>query len=59
MIVEGDDAFNGGYNKALRDIVSLMREDQWGKTISINGVTFSEHFAQQIEPLILPQRVNP
>lgn len=59
MIVEGDDAFNGGYNKALRDMSALMREDQWAKTISVNGVTFAEHFANQIESMILPQRVNP
>lgn len=59
MIVEGDDAFNGGYNKALRDIVSLMRDDQWAKTISVNGVTLADHFSEQIESLILPQKVNP
>ena len=59
MIVEGDDAFNVGYNKALRDMSALMREDQWAKTISVNGVTFAEHFANQIESMILSQQVNP
>ena len=29
LIVEGDDAFNGGYNKAIRDVIAAMHEDAW------------------------------
>ncbi len=59
MIVEGDDAFNGGYNKALRDVISLMKEDQWANSIGINGESLAEHFSAQIEKMIVSQKVNP
>lgn len=51
MIIEGDDAFDGGYKKALRDVADMLRQDQWCKTIGVNGVTFSHRLASYIEDM--------
>lgn len=58
MIVEGDDSFNGGYNKAVRDIIRLIQDDEWCKTLSINGKTLANHFAEELEKMIITQRPN-
>lgn len=54
MIVEGDDAFNSGYKKALRDVAEMLRNDEWCKIIGVNGVTFSHRLAQYVEDLGVP-----
>ena len=59
MIVEGDDAFNGGYNKAVRDIMAVIEQDQWCKAIGVDQVTIAEHLNKILEQMILPQQVNP
>jgi len=59
MIVEGDDAFNGGYNKAVRDIMAVVEQDQWCKAIGVDQVTIAEHLNKTLEQMILPQQVNP
>jgi hypothetical protein len=59
MIVEGDDAFNGGYNKAVRDIMAVIEQDQWCKAIGVDQVTIAEHLNKTLEQMILPQKVNP
>jgi hypothetical protein len=59
MIVEGDDAFNGGYNKAVRDIMAVIEQDQWCKAIGVDQVTIAEHLNKTLEQMILPQQVNP
>ncbi len=58
MIVEGDDAFNGGYNKAVRDIMAVIDQDQWCKAIGVDQVTITEHLNKILEQMILPQQVN-
>ena len=58
MIVEGDDAFNGGYNKAVRDIMAVIDQDQWCKAIGVDQITITEHLNKTLEQMILPQRVN-
>jgi hypothetical protein len=59
MIVEGDDAFNGGYNKAVRDIMAVIDQDQWCKAIGVDQVTIAEHLNKTLEQMVLPQRANP
>lgn len=54
MIVEGDDAFNSGYKKALRDVADILRNDEWCKIVGVNGVTFSHRLAKYVEDLALP-----
>jgi len=58
LIVEGDDAFNGGYNKAIRDVISTLHEDEWCKSVGINGQSFADHIEAQIKPMIVHQNTK-
>jgi hypothetical protein len=58
IILEGDDEFNGGYNKALRDIIVLLNEDKWCSTVGINGESFADYIHKLIQPMMVSQNVN-
>ena len=53
MFLEGDDAFNGGYNKAVRDIISLIKDDDKASRISVGGQTIGESLISQLENMIV------
>jgi hypothetical protein len=59
MIIEGDDSFNGGYNKALRDVISVIKDDQWATKIGVEGEALADHLSAKIEKMIVTQKVNP
>ena len=48
MIIEGDDAFNAGFNKGLREAMKGVRDDVWAKSLSVHGELMSEVLADQI-----------
>jgi len=48
MIIEGDDAFNAGFNKGLREAMKVVRDDVWAKSLSVHGERLSEVLADQI-----------
>jgi hypothetical protein len=52
MIIEGDDAFNAGFNKGLREAIKVVREDVWAKSLSVHGELLSEVLADQISEKI-------
>lgn len=66
LIIEGDDAFNGGYNKAISDVINVLYEDEKSSTIGFldENANFNEGeyhmmcFAEHIESLIEPMRVH-
>lgn len=58
LIIEGDDSFNGGYNKAVRDVISTLKDDQWCKSVGILGKTVAEHIEALVEPMIVPQNTK-
>lgn len=58
LIVEGDDTFNGGYNKAVRDVIETIRGDQWCKTLGIEGQTLADYLEELLTPMIVPQKVK-
>ena len=58
MIIEGDDSFNGGYNKALRDVISVIKDDQWATKIGVEGEALADHLSAKIEKMIVTQKVN-
>lgn len=58
LIVEGDDSFNGGYNKAIKDVISIIKNDQWCKTIGVEGVPISDYIEEQLTPMIVPQNTR-
>ena len=58
LIIEGDDSFNGGYNKAVRDVIATLKDDQWCKSVWIEGQSFADYIAQLIDPMIVPQNTK-
>ena len=58
LIIEGDDEFNGGYNKAIRDVISLLHEDQWCTALGIESQSLAEYLESLIDPLIVPQNTK-
>lgn len=58
LIVEGDDVFNGGYNKGLRDAISVIKENESASSISIGGESIADILSKQIEAMILNQAVG-
>ena len=58
MIVEGDDEFNGGYNKGIRDAISLIESDLIASRLSIDDTTVSIHLCNQLEGMIVNQNVK-
>ena len=58
MIVEGDDEFNGGYNKGIRDAMSLVESDLIASRLSIDDTTVSIHLCNQLEAMIVNQNVK-
>lgn len=59
MIIEGDDTFNGGYNKAIRDVISMIQEDSWAKTIGIHDESLAHYLTSKVEQMLVTQKVNP
>jgi len=58
LIVEGDDVFNGGYNKGLRDAVSVIKENDSASSISVGGESIADILSRQVEAMILNQSVG-
>lgn len=58
MIVEGDDSFNGGYNKGIRDAISLIDEDLLSTRISYDGESIAIHLCNQLTSMIVNQNVK-
>ena len=58
LIIEGDDEFNGGYNKAIRDVIAVLYEEDWCKTLGIGGQSLAEYLEDLLSPLIVPQNTK-
>ena len=59
MILDGDDEFNGGYNKAVRDIISAIHKDAWAKTLGIEGQSLAYYLEETIlAPMLIPQNTK-
>ena len=58
MIIEGDDAFNAGYNKAIRDVISVFHSDQWCKVLGIEGQSMAYYLQDQILPMLVVQNIK-
>ncbi len=58
LIIEGDDTFNGGYNKAVRDVITTLHDDAWCKAIGLEGQTLANYLQDLIEPMIVPQHIK-
>ena len=55
LIVEGDDAFNGGYNKGVRDAIAVVNDHHHASTIAIDGESIAEQLVGELEEMIVSQ----
>ena len=58
LIVEGDDVFNGGYNKGLRDAIAVVQENESASSISVGGESIADILPAQIGAMILNHSVG-
>lgn len=58
LIIEGDDAFNGGYNKAIRDVINTLHEDAWCKALGIEGQSLAYYLSDLLAPMLVPQNTK-
>jgi hypothetical protein len=58
LIIDGDDEFNGGYNKGVRDSISIVLEDEYAKSVAVNGRVIAHELASDLEELIVPQNTK-
>jgi hypothetical protein len=58
MIIEGDDAFNAGYNKAIRDVMAVFHNDSWCKSLGIEGQSMAFYLQDQVLPMLVIQNVK-
>jgi hypothetical protein len=58
LIVEGDDEFNGGYNKGVRDCIRLIHQNELCKAIGYYEDTLAKILSDQLEELVVNQNVK-
>jgi hypothetical protein len=58
IIIEGDEEFNGGYNKALRDVIATVNKDKWFLSVGVNGESFAKYLEKTLEPMIVSRNVK-
>lgn len=58
LIVEGDDEFNGGYNKGVRDCIKLICAVELYKAIGYYGDTLAQMITADLQNLIVNQDVK-
>jgi hypothetical protein len=58
LIIEGDDEFNGGYNKGVRDAIRLIHQSELCKAISYYDDTLAKILSDDLEELIVNQNVK-
>lgn len=58
LIVEGDDEFNGGYNKGVRDAIRMIHQNELCKAISYYEDTIAKILSEQLEELVVNQNTK-
>ena len=58
MLVEGDDAFNSGYNKGIRDSIEAIYEDDIASRIHFDDEVISNRLVERLELMIVNQNVK-
>lgn len=51
MIIEGNTAYNSGYNKALKDTVKVINTNESAITISVHGILIADNLISDIKTL--------
>jgi len=58
IIVDGDDEFNGGYNKAIRDAIATLHDDDICNIIGVRGQRLDNYLEDLLSPMIVKQNVQ-
>jgi hypothetical protein len=58
MLIEGDDTFNAGYNKAIKDVINVVQENQSANAIAIEGQTIAQILNRTFSEMIVTQSVK-
>jgi hypothetical protein len=53
MILDGDDAFNSGYNKALRDAMRVIQDDKFLSSLSCDNIPVLENVVFELTDMIV------
>jgi len=51
MIIEGDTAYNSGYNKGVRDCINIINLEPVASAIAFNNVTIADTLVNQLSDL--------
>jgi hypothetical protein len=52
MILEGDDAFQSGYRKGLRDAMDVIHRDPYASSISVGERKIADTLIDQLEQMV-------
>jgi hypothetical protein len=52
MILEGNDSFNSGYNKGIRDAMDIIHKDPHASMISIEDERLADRLIDQLEGML-------
>lgn len=58
MMLEGDEAFSGGYNKAIRDMIGIIQEDHWSSVIGVQGTTIADHLTVELNAMFMGKKTS-
>ena len=51
MIIDGNTAYNSGYNKSLKDTVKVINTNESAITISVHGILIADNLISDIKTL--------
>lgn len=58
LIIEGDDEFNGGYNKGVRDCIRIIHGTELCKAIGYYDDSLADILSKTLDELIVNQNVK-
>lgn len=58
IIINGDDEFNGGYNKAIADAMNVVDEEPTCARISVDGISIAERINSLLVDMIILQNTK-
>ena len=53
MIIDGNTAYNSGYNMALKDTIDIVNSNESAITISVHGILIADNLISDIKTLEL------
>jgi metal-responsive CopG/Arc/MetJ family transcriptional regulator len=51
MIIDGNTAYNSGYNKALKDTIKVINNNESAITVSVHGILIADNLISDIKSL--------